>query len=163
MKIGVPKEIKNHEYRVGLVPASVYELTRRGHQFTIYHPDGTAPDWLPFLGETRRIDELHNTSHQVLICNDPPLLSAFETARADLKLFYFVLEGIRSERMIARNRNWIPLTNSTGMWTRLWMLYRVQSERVIGGVDLNAFAPDGATTSRDNDALRVLGYVGVGE
>ena len=31
MKIGVPKEIKNHEYRVGLVPASVRELTLRGH------------------------------------------------------------------------------------------------------------------------------------
>ena len=27
MKVGVPKEIKNHEYRVGLVPASVRELT----------------------------------------------------------------------------------------------------------------------------------------
>ena len=26
MKIGVPKEIKNHEYRVGLVPGSVREL-----------------------------------------------------------------------------------------------------------------------------------------
>jgi len=32
VKIGVPKEIKNHEYRVGLVPASVRELTHRGHQ-----------------------------------------------------------------------------------------------------------------------------------
>jgi alanine dehydrogenase len=32
MKIGVPKEIKNHEYRVGLVPASVRELAHRGHQ-----------------------------------------------------------------------------------------------------------------------------------
>ncbi len=32
MKIGVPKEIKNHEYRVGLVPSSVRELTHRGHQ-----------------------------------------------------------------------------------------------------------------------------------
>jgi alanine dehydrogenase len=32
MKIGVPKEIKNHEYRVGMVPASVRELTRRGHE-----------------------------------------------------------------------------------------------------------------------------------
>jgi alanine dehydrogenase len=32
MKIGVPKEIKNHEYRVGLVPASVRELTHRGHE-----------------------------------------------------------------------------------------------------------------------------------
>ena len=30
MKIGVPKEIKNHEYRVGLTPASVRELTLRG-------------------------------------------------------------------------------------------------------------------------------------
>lgn len=32
MKIGVPKEIKNHEYRVGLVPGSVRELTNRGHE-----------------------------------------------------------------------------------------------------------------------------------
>ncbi|AZQ10572.1 alanine dehydrogenase [Shewanella khirikhana] len=32
MIIGVPKEIKNHEYRVGMVPSSVRELTLRGHQ-----------------------------------------------------------------------------------------------------------------------------------
>ncbi len=31
MKIGLPKEIKNHEQRVGLTPQSVSELTRRGH------------------------------------------------------------------------------------------------------------------------------------
>jgi alanine dehydrogenase len=31
MLIGLPKEIKNHEYRVGLTPASVRELTSRGH------------------------------------------------------------------------------------------------------------------------------------
>jgi len=35
MRIGVPKEIKNHEYRVGLTPASVKELTGRGHQVSI--------------------------------------------------------------------------------------------------------------------------------
>ncbi len=32
MIIGVPKEIKNHEYRVGMVPASVRELINHGHQ-----------------------------------------------------------------------------------------------------------------------------------
>lgn len=32
MRIGVPKEIKNHEYRVGLVPAGVRELVAAGHQ-----------------------------------------------------------------------------------------------------------------------------------
>jgi alanine dehydrogenase len=31
MRIGLPKEIKNHEYRVGLTPASVRELTTYGH------------------------------------------------------------------------------------------------------------------------------------
>jgi alanine dehydrogenase len=35
MRIGVPKEIKNHEYRVGLVPASVRELTAAGHQVVV--------------------------------------------------------------------------------------------------------------------------------
>ncbi|WP_341504157.1 alanine dehydrogenase [Gallaecimonas sp. GXIMD4217] len=32
MIIGVPKEIKNHEYRVGMVPASVREVIGHGHQ-----------------------------------------------------------------------------------------------------------------------------------
>jgi alanine dehydrogenase len=32
MRIGVPKEIKNHEYRVGMVPSSVRELIHFGHE-----------------------------------------------------------------------------------------------------------------------------------
>ena len=32
MRIGVPKEIKNHEYRVGLTPAGVRELKEHGHE-----------------------------------------------------------------------------------------------------------------------------------
>lgn len=35
MLIGVPKEIKNHEYRVGLTPASVRELVGRGHEVIV--------------------------------------------------------------------------------------------------------------------------------
>ncbi len=35
MLIGVPKEIKNHEYRVGLTPGSVRELVHHGHQVLV--------------------------------------------------------------------------------------------------------------------------------
>ena len=35
MQIGVPKEIKTHEYRVGLVPSSVRELALHGHEVTV--------------------------------------------------------------------------------------------------------------------------------
>ena len=37
MKIGVPREIKTHEYRVGLTPASVRELIMHGHDVVIEH------------------------------------------------------------------------------------------------------------------------------
>jgi alanine dehydrogenase len=35
MRIGVPKEIKVHEYRVGLVPANVRELVAHGHEVVV--------------------------------------------------------------------------------------------------------------------------------
>ncbi len=42
MLVGVPKEIKNHEYRVGLTPSSVRELTSRGHQVLVQKDAGSA-------------------------------------------------------------------------------------------------------------------------
>ena len=35
MRVGCPKEIKNHEYRVGLTPGSVREYVAHGHEVII--------------------------------------------------------------------------------------------------------------------------------
>ncbi|OFX03493.1 MAG: alanine dehydrogenase [Alphaproteobacteria bacterium RIFCSPHIGHO2_12_FULL_66_14] len=40
MRVGVPREIKDHEYRVGLVPSSVAELVRHGHEVLVEHGAG---------------------------------------------------------------------------------------------------------------------------
>ena len=45
MRVGVPKEIKNREYRVGLTPASVAELTARGHDVIVETSAGTGIDF----------------------------------------------------------------------------------------------------------------------
>ncbi len=42
MLIGVPKEIKNHEYRIGLTPAGVKELVNKGHDVMVQVNGGTA-------------------------------------------------------------------------------------------------------------------------
>lgn len=42
MRIGIPKEIKNHEYRVGLTPASVKEFVRAGHEVVVQANAGLA-------------------------------------------------------------------------------------------------------------------------
>ncbi len=40
MVIGVPKEIKNNESRVGITPAGVFELTKRNHKVLIQQGAG---------------------------------------------------------------------------------------------------------------------------
>jgi alanine dehydrogenase len=40
MRVGVPREIKNNEYRVAITPAGVAELTRRGHEVIIEQQAG---------------------------------------------------------------------------------------------------------------------------
>jgi alanine dehydrogenase len=42
MLIGVPKEIKNHEYRIGLTPAAVREYVAHGHQVIVEQNGGLA-------------------------------------------------------------------------------------------------------------------------
>lgn len=42
MRVGIPKEIKNHEYRVGLTPASCRELVAHGHEVLVQSGAGAA-------------------------------------------------------------------------------------------------------------------------
>jgi alanine dehydrogenase len=45
MRVGVPKEIKVHEYRVGLTPASVAELVAHGHEVFVETKAGSGIDF----------------------------------------------------------------------------------------------------------------------
>ena len=45
MRVGVPKEIKNHEYRVGLTPPSVSDLVAAGHQVMVQTGAGLGIDF----------------------------------------------------------------------------------------------------------------------
>ncbi|GGL16493.1 alanine dehydrogenase [Mangrovihabitans endophyticus] len=41
MKVGIPSEVKNNEFRVAITPAGVFELTRAGHQVLVQAGAGT--------------------------------------------------------------------------------------------------------------------------
>jgi alanine dehydrogenase len=40
VKVGIPREVKNHEYRVAITPAGVFELVRHGHEVYVEHDAG---------------------------------------------------------------------------------------------------------------------------
>ncbi len=60
MLIGLPKEIKNNEFRVGLTPASVRELTQHGHQVLVQRGAGAAIGLL----------DVHYVAAGALLAND---------------------------------------------------------------------------------------------
>ena len=76
MKIGVPKEIKVHEYRVGLVPGSVRELVHSGHEVLIETSAG--------LGIGCPDDEYRAAGAQVEMQLWPGMIHVFQQFPAEL-------------------------------------------------------------------------------
>jgi alanine dehydrogenase len=74
MLVGVPREIKNHEYRVAITPAGVHELTRRGHDVFIEKNAG--------LGSSITDDEYVAAGAKILDSAD----DVWETAELVLKV-----------------------------------------------------------------------------
>jgi alanine dehydrogenase len=95
MKIGVPKEIKIHEYRVGLVPAAVRELTGGGHQVLVQSGAGAGIDCSDedYRNAGARIapsaEAVFNESQMIVKVKEPQL-SECARLRSDQVLFTYL-------------------------------------------------------------------------
>lgn len=95
MLVGVPKEIKNHEYRVAITPAGVVELVRRGHEVVIEHDAGAGssfPDH-EYTAAGARIaataDEVWGPADLVLKVKEP-IEPEYHRMRRDQVLFTYL-------------------------------------------------------------------------
>jgi len=95
MIVGVPKEIKNHEYRVGLTPASARELVQRGHRVLVQHNAGFEID----LGDEKYEAagaEIVGTPEEIFAASDmivkvkEPQASELALLREDQVLFTYL-------------------------------------------------------------------------
>ncbi|WP_339842395.1 alanine dehydrogenase [uncultured Halopseudomonas sp.] len=76
MRIGVPREIKNHEYRVGLTPTAVAELVRHGHQVCVEHGAGasigfTDDDYRSAGARMAGVEEVFSQSDMIVKVKEP--------------------------------------------------------------------------------------------
>jgi alanine dehydrogenase len=95
MKVGVPSEVKNHEYRVACTPSGVHELVRHGHQVFVEKGAGTGssvPD-ADFVtaGATMldTADEVWAEADLVLKVKEP-IEEEYHRLRKDLVLFTYL-------------------------------------------------------------------------
>ena len=95
MKVGVPKEVKNHEYRVAITPAGVTELVRSGHDVLIEQSAGEGsliPDDV-FIARGARIaptaDDVWAESELVLKVKEP-IAEEYHRMRSGQTLFTYL-------------------------------------------------------------------------
>ena len=95
MKIGVPKEVKNHEYRVAITPAGVHELVIAGHQVFIEKDAGVGSsfsnqDFIKAGAEL--IDSAQETwaVADLILKVKEPIESEFHNLKSDQILFTYL-------------------------------------------------------------------------
>ena len=87
MRIGVPKEIKNHEYRVGLTPESVGLLVHQGHEVFVEAGAGLgiAADDDAYIAEGAKIAPdaatIFQTSEMIVKVKEPQPAERLEESR----------------------------------------------------------------------------------
>ena len=95
MRIGVPTEVKNNEYRVALTPAGVHDLVAAGHEVFVQHgagegssmPDAEYAD----AGATLLADPAHVWGRaEMLLKVKEPIASEYDHFRDDLVLFTYL-------------------------------------------------------------------------
>ncbi|HKJ13097.1 MAG TPA: alanine dehydrogenase [Ornithinimicrobium sp.] len=95
MRIGVPTEVKNHEYRVALTPAGVHELVRHGHEVLVQHDAGQGSslddDEFVAAGATIAPDAETTWGEADMVMKvKEPIESEYRHLRKDLVLFTYL-------------------------------------------------------------------------
>jgi len=95
MRIGVPLELKNHEYRVAITPAGVHELVRHGHRVIIEHEAGAGSSIsdADFVAAGAQIatdpDDVWADAELILKVKEP-IPDEYHLLRPDLVLFTYL-------------------------------------------------------------------------
>jgi alanine dehydrogenase len=95
MKVGIPREVKNHEYRVAITPAGVHELVSHGHEVYLEKEAGAgsqfADDEYTAAGATiiGHADDVWGTADMVLKVKEP-IAEEYHRMRPGLTLFTYL-------------------------------------------------------------------------
>ena len=95
MKVGIPREVKNHEYRVAITPSGVHELVRNGHDVFVERDAGVGSSILneDYEAAGAKIldsaDEVWGTGDLILKVKEP-IASEYHRMREGQTLFTYL-------------------------------------------------------------------------
>jgi len=130
-------------------------FVKRGYSFKIYHPGGSSPTWLEFIGETRPIEQVTSDENDIAISSDYSVLDYLERANAQKKIFYCLLEHKNNGR-VCHNKKFLIMGNSTGICEMVRRKFKRDCIEAIGGVNPELFHP--VEIKKESGEIRILSY-----
>jgi glycosyltransferase involved in cell wall biosynthesis len=128
--------------------------TAMGHGVTLFHPEGTPPQWLPFSGTVRRLADAPTSASDLAVCGDGGTLDAFLAHRAQRHLYYCVIEGDPAQPRVVAEPHVRLAANSGALRRALERSARKPVLDGIGGINPYQFHPD--PSRRAEAPLRVV-------
>lgn len=108
MKVGIPKEIKNNENRVGMTPAGVSELVKHGHEVYVQHTAGENSGFTDKMYEDAgaqilpTIEDVYMTSEMIVKVKEPiePEYNLIRKGQLVFTYFHFACDKALTDAMI---------------------------------------------------------------
>jgi glycosyltransferase involved in cell wall biosynthesis len=125
-----------------------------GHEVQLFHPDGVAPEWLPFRARTRKLSEAAGETCDLALGADPHTWAEFRAHRAARHVYYCVIEGDAGLEAAIADRAVLLAANSSHLRRRVSARAGRAVLDGIGGIGLTQFRP--APEHRAPAPLRVL-------
>ena len=108
MKVGIPKEIKNNENRVGMTPAGVAAMTTRGHEVFVQHTagDGSGFSDDEYVGAGAKIlptiEDVYREAEMIVKVKEPiePEYSLVRKGQLLFTYFHFACEKELTDAML---------------------------------------------------------------
>jgi len=133
------------------------EMVIRGYDYTIYHSDGSPPDWFKYNGKLSPIENVHSVKHEVLMCGDAPSLDIFDRCNAQKKFVFIIFPYTRRYGIGTYDikSDYILIGVSNGWEKRFPQKFNNKGYTISGGVNLEQFYP---VEVEKDDKFRVLIY-----
>lgn len=133
-------------------------LIDRGHEYTIFTPEGAQPSWFDFKGTVVRVDNLSQYSLNAIFVSEAELVPLLDNAKSDIRIAYAILQRKKYVRKLLSRDVDVILANSTNLFRYLGGEKRKGLFKAIGGIDTQKFSFKNSNAYNGDRPFVVMAY-----
>ncbi len=131
-------------------------FNNRGHQFSIFTPEGSPPEWTKFNGEVLTTNEIENYQLDAIFFTEIQFIDVIIKADAKRKIFYFVRPTDKLNRFLKKHPEIEVFANSTTNYNMAKKKFKIEPVKAFGGINIKQFPEYSYKEKKGNEPIKVM-------